>query len=279
MKRQTTRNKHLIKKNSAKYLKVEAPRLPPSKKKSESDILADIADKKRRRYFTDETENAIVLYNNTESQTERNKIFSDLIERPFRKIAENIINTFKFSYFDDPIENVQQEVVSFMVEKIGQYDQSKGKAFSYFSIVAKNYLILTNNTNYKRFRIHDEIDSLDINRNFHTEFRESEKDLENKEFIRMLVAFWENNTTNFFKKRRDVQIANAVVEILRRVDSIENFNKKALYIMIREMTDCKTQQITKVINSMKRNYMDMVFQYQNKGIVKTDNIYSNRFFT
>jgi len=203
---------------------------------------------------------------------------------PFRKLAENIINTFKFSYFDDRLENVQQEVVSFMVEKIHQYDQSKGKAFSYFSIIAKNYLILTNNTNWKRLRVHDEIDAMDINRNFHSEFREMEKNIENREFIQMLIVFWENNTPSFFKKERDVKIANSVVEALRKIDSFENFNKKSLYAHIREicagngLSSVKTQQITKVINVMRRNYREMAEIYQRDGWVSTDNVHSNRFF-
>lgn len=197
---------------------------------------------------------------------------------PFTKLAEYIINTFKFTYFDDKMDNVKQEVVSFMMEKINQYDPSKGRAFSYFSIVAKNYLIFTNNTNWKRLRIHDEVDAMDINRNFHSESREVEKDRENEEFLEMLVVFWENNVPIFFKKERDRKIANAVVEILRKVDSLEVFNKKHIYIQVREICPCKTQQITKVINVMRKNYSDLAKEYQDMGIVNTDNIHSNRFF-
>ena len=148
---------------------------------------------------------------------------------PLNKLSEYIINTFKFTYFDDKIENVKQEVVSFLIEKIKQFDPSKGRAFSYFSIVAKNYLIFQNNTNWKRLRIHDELDALDVSRNFHSEYRETEKNEENKEFLRLLVEYWDNNTIPKFKKIRDRKIAEAVVEILRKIDSLEVFNKKHIY--------------------------------------------------
>jgi len=220
----------------------------------------------------------VVRYNQSTSQLERNKIYVEEMQVPFTKLAEYIINTFKFTYFDDKMDNVKQEVVSFMMEKINQYDPSKGRAFSYFSIVAKNYLIFTNNTNWKRLRIHDEVDAMDINRNFHSESREVEKDRENEEFLEMLVVFWENNVPIFFKKERDRKIANAVVEILRKVDSLEVFNKKHIYIQVREICPCKTQQITKVINVMRKNYSDLAKEYQDMGIVNTDNIHSNRFF-
>ena len=114
---------------------------------------------------------------------ERNQIYEKELMVPFNKLSEYIINTFKFTYFDDKIENVKQEVVSFLIEKIKQFDPSKGRAFSYFSIVAKNYLIFQNNTNWKRLRIHDELDALDVSRNFHSEYRETEKNEENKEFL------------------------------------------------------------------------------------------------
>jgi len=233
---------------------------------------------KNKVYFSADTQKAIIQYNRSTNPLERNVIFSQNIAEPFRRLAENVLNTWKFSYFDDSKENIIQEVVSFMVEKIGQYDASKGRAFSYFTIVARNYLILNNNTNYKRFRTHDEIDVLDLNRNFHSEFRVLEKNIEDKEFIEMIIEFWDNNVPIFFKKERDIKIANAIVELFRRRDTIESFNKKHLYVLVREITDCKTQQITKVINSMKKHYGDMVKQYHSEGEVATDNVHSNRFF-
>ena len=165
-----------------------------------------------------------------------------------------------------------------MVEKLPLYDQSCGRAFSYFSIVARNYLILVNNSNYKRFRSHDGVEALDVDRNVHTEIRAEEQITENREMINMMVEFWENNLHTIFKKQRDVQIADAIVELFRRIDGIENFNKKALYIMIREMTGCKTQQITKIINAMRRYYVEIQHQYHEEGVANTDNIYKNKFF-
>ena len=70
-------------------------------------------------------------------------------------MCENIIHTFKFYYFDVPSEDVKHEVVSFLYMNKHKFKEGKGKVFSYFSIVAKNYLILHNNNNYKRMKQHD----------------------------------------------------------------------------------------------------------------------------
>ena len=110
---------------------------------------------KKRLYFGPEVQDAIIRYNtNSEDFSLRNKIYQQEIHAAFDKLAENIINTFKFTYFDYPFEDVKAEVVSFLVMNMHKYDHTKGsKAFSYFSIVAKNYLILHNNNNYKKLKM------------------------------------------------------------------------------------------------------------------------------
>ena len=64
---------------------------------------------------------------------------------------------------------------------------------------------------------------------------------------------------------------NAVLELFRRRMNIENFNKKALYIMIREMTGSNTQHITRVVNQMKRYYVNMMEEFSNDGSIDTSN--------
>ena len=106
--------------------------------------------KKSKIYFGTPAQEAIIEYNKCNDPKERSKIYEERIKFPFEKLAENIIHTFKFYYFDVPSEDVKHEVVSFLYMNIHKFTEGKGKAFSYFSIVAKNYLILHNNNNYKR---------------------------------------------------------------------------------------------------------------------------------
>ena len=117
---------------------------------------------KKKLYFGPEVQDAIVRYNtNPNNHVLRNKIYQEEIHAAFDKLAENIINTFKFTYFDMPFEDVKHEVVAFCVMNIHKYDHTKGsKAFSYFSIVAKNYLILHNNANYKKLKSHTDTSTL-----------------------------------------------------------------------------------------------------------------------
>ena len=119
----------------------------------------------KKQYFTYITDQAIIAYNNEPSWSKRNKVFREHINYPFNKLVENIYHTFKFSYFDVPYEDVKAEVVAFLVQKIDKFKEGKGKAFSYFSIIAKNYLIIQNNANYAKMKARMSTDILDDRRN------------------------------------------------------------------------------------------------------------------
>ncbi len=91
------------------------------------------------------------------------------------------------------------------------------------------------------------------------------------EFRDLMLNFWEKNLTRIFTKKRDIQIADAVLELFRRSQYIENFNKKHLYLLIREMTDCKTHYITKVVNEMKQHQVKMLNDYLENGKIEEQN--------
>ena len=125
-------------------------------------------------------------------------------------------------------------------------------------VVGKNWLILHNNNNYKKMKIHDQLTVLDYKRNLTSEASLSEADEFNMEFVEQMLDYWDNNITNIFRRQKDILVADSVLELFRRRKNIENFNKKALYIMIREMTGSNTQHITRVINQMKSYYFNII---------------------
>jgi len=228
--------------------------------------------KKTKNYYFDQiTENAIIRYNKTDDAALKNKIYTQHISYPFDKLAENIIHTFKFYYFDVPSEQVKHEVVSFLVMNMHKFQEGKGKAFSYFSIVAKNYLILHNNKNYKNYKIHDKMDVLDYGSNIKDQQQRYEVAEFNREYVDQMLDYWEENLTNIFRRQKDILVADAVLEMFRRRENIENFNKKALYILIREMTGSKTQHITRIVNMMKKYNTQLMTEFQNTGQIDTAN--------
>ena len=227
---------------------------------------------KKRMYFDENVQDAIIEYNSldqTKDVSMRNKIYQERIHKAFDKLAENIINTFKFTYFDYGFEDVKHEVVAFMVMNIHKYDHTKGsKAFSYFSIVAKNYLILHNNNNYKKLKSHVKIDKTMSSKYKSFVTQPIEEDY--VDFMNQLVTYFEGTIPTMFKKKRDIDIAFSIVELLKKRDEIENFNKKSLYILIREMTDVNTNHITSVLNTMKTHYRKINNYYAKHGQISSN---------
>ena len=63
-------------------------------------------------YFGTPAQDAIIAYNKCKDQKEKNRIYNEGIKYPFAKLAENVLNTFKFTYFHVPNSDIKKEVVS-----------------------------------------------------------------------------------------------------------------------------------------------------------------------
>lgn len=219
-----------------------------------------------KMYFTKDTEMYIIKYNKEEDQNIRNHLYETYIKNAFEKLVENVFNTFKFTYFDNSPIEIQKETVAHLVSNMNKFEEGKGKAFSYFSIVAKNYLIFHNNGNYKKYNQHVNIADTPSESSVCLQTVDAHhKDVETNEFLKLMVDYWERNVGRIFTKQRDLNIANAVIELFRNCDRIDAFNKKALYLYIREISSCKTQQITKVINKMKSYQRVIAQSYLDRG--------------
>ena len=238
--------------------------------------------KQPRRYFTQETEDAIVKYNASTDASERSQLYANFIHWPFYKLTQNIIHTFKFYYTDgvDDLEDLQHEIITFLLSKIHLFNPERGaKAYSYFGTIVKRWLIVYNQKNYERrisdvqlstlsnyidldnispemgtpSRIEKEVNSLMIDGDENNDGDElSLKGYKYEDklslFIDLYTQYCTDHIYEIFPKEYDAKIADAILELFRRRDAIDVFNKKALYIYIREQIDVKTPKITKIAN-------------------------------
>lgn len=211
-----------------------------------------VKKKKGVQYFTQETENSIVLYNQSKDPEERSNIYRDKIHYAFFKLTENIIHTFKFYYTEvENIEDLQHEVITFLLSKIHLYDQTKGtKAYSYFGTIAKRYLILSNQKNYKKKIDTAPVEILEEDENHSYTLEDSSYDDRLSIYIDKFTEHCTENIFELFPKEYDAQIADAILELFRKREHLDVFNKKALYIYIREQVDVKTPKITKIANQL-----------------------------
>ncbi len=219
--------------------------------------------KSKRQYFTEDTELAIIEYLATEDQVLRNKIYNTRIHHSFYKLAENLIHTFKFYYTEvDDLEHLKHEVICFLLEKLHYFKVGKGKAFSYFSIVGKNYLILYNNKNYAKKKKKADLLDVDTDNGILTNFENEERLSEKIEFLDIFIEKLDYKLSSIFNKPDDIMVADAVLTLFKKRETLEIFNKKALYIYIREITGCDTPAITKVTKHLKKYYIKAYNQWE-----------------
>ena len=224
--------------------------------------------KSKNQYFTQATEDAIVRYNSSSDPEERSKIYRDEIHYAFFKLTENIIHTFKFYYTEvNEIEHLQHEVITFLLDKIHLFDQSKGaKAFSYFGTIAKRYLIIQNTKNYKKRVDKAPVDELhhNLKYSYDMDYDPMEKD-HLSDFVDEYIEYCTENIYKLFPKEKDAVVADAILELFRKREVMDIFNKKALYLCIREMVDVKTPHITRVADQLGNVFKKHFIFYKENG--------------
>jgi ribosome-associated toxin RatA of RatAB toxin-antitoxin module len=232
----------------------------------------DVKPKKGVQYFTQETEDAIVAYNLALDFSTKEKIYHEKIHYAFFKLTENIIHTFKFYHTEvDNIEDLQHEIIAFLLTKMHLFNPERGaKAYSYFGTIVKRYLIISNTKNYKRKIEKTPVEELYTNENHSYTIDEERPNIEKLSFfIDEFCNYATENLFEHFPKETDAQIADAILELFRKRENLDVFNKKALYIYIREMViDVKTPQITKIANRLYAIFQKAYLIYLDTGVVR-----------
>jgi len=223
----------------------------------------------KRVYFTKLTEEAIIAYNKEETKEVRDKIYTDYIYVVFDKLAENVIHSFGCrTYLDIPYEDFKHEVVLFLTDKLQMYNKDKGKAFSYFTVVGRNYCIVRNQSNYNNLKNRDDIDTYDDSITALNIYNNEEKSVDLKNYLDEFLEYLDDNAHSFFTKPNDLKVVDAFLKLMSDREYIENYNKKAIYILLKEMTGLSAQQITKVLSQIKIIFNRLYDIYCREGTIQ-----------
>jgi hypothetical protein len=146
------------------------------------------------------------------------------------------------------------------------------KAFSYFGTIAKRYLILYNKKNYEKLKGKATVDSIDDDKSINIDILNNHshnKDPLTSEhyFIEQFIKYMDLHLKVIFPNEEDIKTVNAIMELFKHRENLDIFNKKAIYIYIREQTNQDTPQITKVIKNLKKVHYRLLQQYLDYGYV------------
>ena len=218
-------------------------------------------------YFTQVHEDAIVKFCNTEDYRTKDKIYTVIIQPAFSQMVDKIVFTYRFTTLPD-IDDLREECKGWLVTILAKFDPNKGhKAFSYFSVVTKNWFIHKVKKNKKRLEREVSFQSVDydLERDL-MDKGQSYQDLKiRKEMLSHLkdeMASWKPD----FEKEAEKKVYDAVMVLFESAEDIEIFNKKAIYLYLRELTGMSTKQIVVQLNKMRSRYRDFRREWDNGEI-------------
>jgi hypothetical protein len=206
--------------------------------------------RKKNHYFTQDHENAIVRYSRTQCFKERTDLYVKWIQPAFNEMVDKIVFTYKFTNLPN-IDYLRDECKIWLVTIVEKYDPNKGsKAFSYFSVITKNWFIHKVKQQQKKNR--REVDFDNISKRYEEEFLSTSESYvsqkEEEEFWELFfkeIRSWDESQM----KENDLKVYKAILILFESKEDIDIFNKKAIYLYLREITGLNTK---KIVNSLKK---------------------------
>lgn len=223
-------------------------------------------------YFTQDTQDAILEYVAETDEIKRNIIYNKRIYPVFDKLAEITIHANKFYHYDTNFEDMKSDGVTFMTRQMHKYDPEMGPAFGYFGVIVKRFFIAECKKNFNQQKKSLALDTTDFDNERVVQYYRNSESEDRKEFIDLFVDFYDDNLEALFPRRRDMIIADSVIEIFRKRADLESFNKKTIYIMIRDRTGIKTQYITGVVNQIEEQFRRMYNAYTKYGTLDNETL-------
>lgn len=214
--------------------------------------------RKKNNYFTKVHEEAIIKYALSSCIKEKTDLYSSLIQPAFNEMVSKIIFTYKFNTLPN-IESLSDDCKIWLTTILDKYDPNKGsKAFSYFSVVTKNWFIHKVKKNSKKLK--KEVSYENIIERGSSDILGASSDDDNYVEKREEAEFWvclleqvdKWDTGNL--KQNEKLVLEAVKVLLHNIDDIEIFNKKAVYLYLRELTGLNTKQVVNNLNKLREKY-------------------------
>lgn len=217
--------------------------------------------KEERMYFNANTQAAIVSYQKTTEKRERDKIYVNEILPAFEKLTENLINIHKFTSLHDTYEDLKNDCINFLFETIHKFDGERGtNAFSYFNVVAKNWLIIRTKQKAQRVKRSVSLDDPEelsayehkIIEDHHT-VPSAEQIVENENTAESILNLL-HEIRNNVKTENELTCINSIITIFENMDQIDLLNKSAILLYMRELSGLSPKQLTTTMQMIKKYY-------------------------
>jgi len=220
---------------------------------------------KKNAYFRKVHENAIIEYALTDCINRRTELYIELIGPVFDEMVDKIVYTYRFTNLPN-IDVLKEDCKIWLTTILDKYDPNKGsKAFSYFSVVTKNWFIHKIKTTSKKNRI--EMSYEDMVASGASDLKNASTDGQDYYNLRTDAEFWLllkdqlNNWDSPKLKENEKKVLEATRILIDNVDNLEIFNKKAVYLYLREITGLNTKQVVTNLKKIREKYRIFKMKY------------------
>jgi hypothetical protein len=220
--------------------------------------------RKKKPYFGKEAHNAIVDYQQNNCRNEKNKIYEKRIKPSFEKLAENLIFIHGFSSSKENFHIIKSDCVSFLFEILEKFDPNKGsKAFSYFNICAKHYLIIQskkkNKQKIRNVSINDDnLNSIEKERIEKYSVIPSQEDIiirnEDKKILHEILHIIDARCSN----KNEKLCSKAIITIFEKIEDLDFLNKRAIFVYLRELSGLNAKQLSIAMSNIRKYYRDVI---------------------
>lgn len=215
-------------------------------------------------YFDEKTQESIVAYQEAAEVENKKKIFVAGILPAFDSLVENLINVYGFSVMYESKQDLKNECLEFLYTVVGKFNPSKGsKAFSYFNVVAKNWLTIKSRQSSKKVQSYISIDNRDELAQEDLELIENYQIMPSwddvlslgnaHEQLEKVVATIEERV----KTENEVVCVKAIKSLIANIEQVDLLSKRAVLLYIREMTNLSSKQLSIVLSSLKKHYREI----------------------
>lgn len=219
--------------------------------------------RKRKGYFYEEQEQAVVDYLTEKDLVKREKIFNEWLYPAFTKMIDCIIRRYKFFYTTEDYEQTWVDTYSYLITKLEKFDPTKGhKAYSYFGTVCKHYLIMKAE---KCEKAREKQESYEDKYKVLCDTGKYSDDGSENSYIEFLMRLT-GETVNMIQRIIDeegnemsddeIKVGMALINLFKNWNEIfveelgsKKFNKSKILLYLKELTRLKTPEIR---NNMKR---------------------------
>ena len=223
--------------------------------------------KKSNYYFTIDTQNKIVEYQKLKNKRRQDSIYTEHIQPAFTELVHNLVSVYKFKSSIEDINHLKHDCVVFLFETIYKWKPENGtKAFSYFNVVAKNWLTIHSRRLLKHSRRSVSVDSPEdftsyektqLNRIDKDVAQAYEDDIKRDSFTEVFNCIL-NQVKLKLKDQRDFRCIEAIQQVFDNVENLDYLNKRAVFVYLREISGLNSTELSSSLSNIRKHYRKIV---------------------